>query len=387
MASHGSSVNLSLRTNAEARRGSNGQPRRVVGMIANRSAEGATLPNLIVYIDRREGTPTNPSLFALSEARRISHAAGLTVFALVMSDPPGAAATYDDLAATLGLAGADRVLVCEGAGLGAPALDSTHGRALLSAAERVPAIVVLFPAGGPGDELGPPLAVRLGAAFAPAIEIQISEESGPLAEGVGRMRMRRWRADRTGYRQLDPVEIERPVIAILGAHGASTQAGTPHIDVEVIACPPPANPTMVELASEPDDLDSVVSARGLILLGPGVAAEVAARLRAAAPAGVAVVEAGHASPAALAAASPELLLEIGRSELMVGVSPRARLGLVDIDAQAEGAAPATGPARSAARRPPYDLVWKPGRADPWDDLIAALSRAAAAGADASKGRA
>ena len=305
----------------------------------------------------------------MSEARRISHAAGLTVFALVF-DEPQSATRSDALAGDLGRAGADRVLLCEGAGLGAAPLDVTHGRALLHAAERVPPIVVLFPSGGPGEELGPPLAMRLGAAYATAVDIQLSAETGPLAAGVGRVNLRRWRADRSGYRQLDPVEIERPIVAVLGAHGKPTEWGTPDIDLEVIACAPAPEAPLIEIASEPDDMEAVIQARGLVVLGPEVDAGVADRLRAAAPPGVVVVD-GATSPRALAAAAPEFLLEVGSAPLAaeVGASPRARLGLVRI----AGARAAAGAADGARR--PHDLVWDCAGGQAWADLAAALEAA------------
>jgi hypothetical protein len=305
-------------------------------------------------------------LFALSEARRLAHGAGLTVFALVL-DEPQSALRSDDLAVALGRAGADRVLVCEGTNLGGVPLDATHGRALFTAAERVPPIVVLFPPGGPGDELGPALATRLGAAFAPGVDIELSDEAGPLADGVGRIVLRRWRADRSGYRQLDPVEIERPVVAILGAHGAPREEGTPDVDVEVIACVAAPSVPIVELTSEPDDQEAITLARGLVVLGPQVTPELGARLRAAMPAGVAVADAAT-PPAVLAAASPAFLLEIGLGggRAGVAVSPRTRLGRVELD----GSATAPGDAPAGARP---DLVWPGPRTDnAWQELITAL---------------
>ena len=306
-------------------------------------------------------------MFALSEARRIAHGAGLTVFALVL-DEPQASAGLESLANALGRAGADRILVCEAAGLGAPPLDATHGPALYTAIERVPPIVVLFPTGGPGDELGPSLAMRLGAAYAPAVDFVMSEEAGPLADGVGRINLRRWRADRSGYRQLDPVEIERPVVAILGAHGTPREDGTSDIDVEVITCTVPADPPLLELASEPDDLDGVAQARGLVVLGPRVPPEVAARLRASAPAGIAVVD-DSTAPRALAAASPERVLSAGDDAAVteIGVSPRTAIGVVELD----GAGAATG---GAPGRVGPDVVWKAGaETEAWSELVAAWS--------------
>lgn len=282
-----------------------------------------------------------------------------------MLDQPQASSRFEALADALGRAGADRVLVCEAEGLGAPALDATHGPALYTATERVPPIVVLFPTGGPGDELGPPLAMRLGAAYAPAVDIVLSEEAGPLADGVGRINLRRWRADRSGYRQLDPVEIERPVVALLGAHGAPREDGTSDIDVEVITCTAPAEPALVELASEPDELDRITQARELVVLGPGASPEVAARLRAAGRTGLAIAD-GSTAADVLAAASPEVMLAAagagGVAE--VGVSPRTAIAVVELDGSGAGAAGRVAP----------DFVWKVGaESEAWSELMAAWS--------------
>jgi hypothetical protein len=278
-------------------------------------------------------------------------------------DEPQSSSRFEPLADALGRAGADRVLVCEAAGLGAPPLDATHGPALYTAIERVPPIVVLFPTGGPGDELGPTLAMRLGAAYAPAVDIVLSDEAGPLADGVGRFNLRRWRADRSGYRQLDPVEIERPVVAILGAQGAPRENGTSDIDVEVITCTAPAEPALSELASEPDELDRITQARELFVLGPGVPPEVAARLRAGAPAGVAIAD-GSTAPDALAAASPEVMVAAGGGG-EVGVSPRTAIAVVELDG--------TGGAGAPGQVAP-DFVWRVGAgSDPWSELMAAWS--------------
>src|SRR5262245_29681222 len=144
-----------------------------------------SLPNLLVPIDLHDGVPTAPSLFALSEGRRVARAAGVTVFAVVMTERR----VDDQVASRLGRAGADKVLACEGPGLGAPPLDATHGPALYAAVERVPPLLVLFPAGGAGAQLGPGLASRLGGAFAAAADLEVGAAATPPAAGVGRLRV------------------------------------------------------------------------------------------------------------------------------------------------------------------------------------------------------
>jgi electron transfer flavoprotein alpha subunit len=281
------------------------------------------LPNLLVPIDLRDGDPTGPSLFALCESRRVAHVAGATVFAIVMSDGEIDGA----LVARLGRAGADKVLLCEGAGLSAPALDATHSPALQAAVERVAPLLVLFPAGGAGMALGPSLAARIGAAFAGAADLETTNAAGPVADGVGRVVLRRWRGARAAYRRLDPVEIERPVVAILAAGAATPQVGGAEIDVDVIACAPPRGNTISELSSEPDDDARISLARVLVAVDPALGPEAVARIAAAAPPGVAVVD-QRRSGAAIAASCPELVIAIGQVALSAMATPSGRLGAI-----------------------------------------------------------
>jgi len=281
----------------------------------------ALLPNLLVLIDLHDGLPTAPSLFALSEGRRISHLAGVTVFAVVLTERH----LPDAVAAQLGRAGADKVLACEGRGLGAPPLDLTHGPALYAAVERIPPLLVLFPAGGAGAQLGPGLAARLGGAFAASADLELGEAATPLADGVGRVFVRRWRADRTSYRRLDPVELERPVVAILPAGGPPVDRGSSEVDVEVITCVPPAKVGVTELSSEADDLAAATLASVLIVVDPALGPGALAKLSAAAPAGVAVVDAVAAAPA-IAMAVPRLVLAVGARPLVASGTPRGRVG-------------------------------------------------------------
>ncbi len=302
--------------------------------------EALPLPNLLVAIDLREGEPTGPSLFALSEGRRAARTAGATVFALVFTD----SALPDGVPARLGRAGADKVLLCEGPGLSAPPLDATHGAALYAAVERIPPLLVLFSAGGAGPELGPGLAARLGGAFAAAADLEIGEALVPLADGVGRVFMRRFCRDRTAYRRLDPVELERPVVAVLPAGGPIADMGTAEVEIEVIACTPPAKIGVVEVASEPDDQAAVALATTLVVVDPALGADAMAVLRDAARPGLAVVHAG-AAPAGLANAAPRIIVAVGACDPGVSGTPRTRVAQV----LPPGAAP---PSKNAA-----DVVW------------------------------
>jgi hypothetical protein len=276
------------------------------------------------------------------------------------------------VAARLGVAGADKVLLCERQGLDAPALDVTHGPALQLLAERVPPLVVLFPAGGAGLQLGAPLAARLGAAFASAADLEVSESPLALPDSVGRLCLRRWRRDLSAYRRLDPVELERPVVAVLGAHGAPREEGTPHVEVQVIDAPAPPEPAaVVELESVDDEDAAVALARVLVVVDPAVGAEGIAVLAARAPAGVAVVDLARVSPAALAVSTPRVLLQVacdaGASTDIGAPSPRTRRALVLTRSQAGGTVSA-------------DVVWRDAGPDAFAALAAALPKLAGGGA-------
>jgi hypothetical protein len=264
----------------------------------------------------------------------------VTVFALVFTDGP----LGDGVPAKLGRAGADKVLLCEGPGLSAPALDATHGAALYAAVERIPPLLVLFPAGGAGPELGPGLAARLGGAFAAAADLEVGEAQVALADGVGRVFVRRWRRDRSAYRRLDPVELERPVIAVLPAGAVPPDAGTSDVEIEVIACTPPAKVGVVEISSEPDDQAAVALSTTLVVVDPALGPEAIASLRDAARPGLTFVSEG-AAPAALAGAVPQIVIGVGACELAVACTPRSRIGRV------------LAPGADPAGAPPADVVW------------------------------
>ena len=288
------------------------------------------------------------------------------MFAVLLADPRPEAETHA-IAARLGVAGADKVLLCERPGLDAPALDATHGPALQLLAERVPPLVVLFPAGGAGLQLGAPLAARLGAAFASAADLEVSESPLPLPDSVGRLCLRRWRRDLSAYRRLDPVELERPVVAVLGAHGAPREDGTAHVEVQVIDAPAAPAP-LAELESVDDEDAAVALARVLVVVDPSVGAEGLAALAARAPAGVAVVDLARVSPAALAVSTPRVLLQVtvdAAGAVNVGApSPRTRRGLV-----------LTGVGVDA---PSTDVIWRGAGPDACAALAAALPKLAGA---------
>jgi hypothetical protein len=292
------------------------------------------------------------------------------VFAVVLADPRSEEETHA-IAARLGVAGADKVLLCERAGLDAPALDVTHGSALQLVAERVPPLVVLFPAGGAGFQLGAPLAARLGAAFASAADLEVSESPVPLPDSVGRLCLRRWRRDLSVYRRLDPVELERPIVAVLGAHGAPREEGTPDVEVQVIDGPaPPEAARVVELESVADEDAGVALARVLVVVDPAVGAGSLEALAAAAPEGVAVVDLARVSPATLAVSTPRVLLHVGLDATtnLAAPSPRTRRAFVLTAGVSDATAERGG-----------DVVWRGAGPDACAALAAVLPKLASDG--------
>jgi hypothetical protein len=233
----------------------------------------------------------------------------------------------EKIALQLGRAGADKVISCEGPGLGAPPLDLTHGPALYAAVERIPPLLVLFAAGGAGAQLGPGLASRLGGAFAGSGDLELGEAATPLADGIGRIVVRRWRGDRSSYRRLDPVELERPVVAILPSGGTFAERGSTDVEVEIITCVAPTKLGVSELSSEVDELAAAALASILIVVDPALGAEVLAKLSAAAPPGITVVDAATAAPG-IAMAVPRILVTIGDRAASVSGTPRSRIGAV-----------------------------------------------------------
>ena len=296
----------------------------------------------------------------------------MTVFAVVMTERH----LDDGLAARLGGAGADKVLACEGPGLGAPPLDMTHGPALYAAVERVPPLLVLFPAGGAGAQLGPGLASRMGGAFAATADLELGAAATPLADGVGRVFVRRWRADRSSYRRLDPVELERPVVAILPAGGPVTGYGSGEAEVEVITCAAPAKLGVVEVASEVDEHAAAALATILVVVDPALGEAALAKLTAAAPPGVTVVDAVAAAPA-IAMAVPRIVLTIGPGAARLSGTPRSRVGAVSTVAAPPAKRGKNGKKdKDAALRVPADVLLPVPPGGSWDpvidDLVASL---------------
>jgi hypothetical protein len=160
------------------------------------------------------------------------------------------------------------------------------------------------------------------------------------------------------------VEIERPVVAILAAGLAAPQVGGAEIDVDVIACAAPRGNTTSELSSEPDPDASIPLARVLVAVDPALGPDAVARIAAAAPAGVAVVDRDR-SAAAIAASCPEIVIAIGEVELSSMATPRGRLGVILFGDDAQ-------PPRAV------DVLWRLPAASAGADLWSEIGQALAA---------
>jgi Electron transfer flavoprotein domain len=319
----------SVRSKPAPRAPSDGVPRDH----AKRGLPGrCALPNILVYIDVRDGRPTGPSLFALSEARRIARVAGASTFA-VLATPPLATDDLEAVARPVAEAGADKLLLCEAADFGDLPTDATHGRALDSSAARVPPLLFLFPAGSPAG-LGPSLAARLGGPFAPWCDFLTTAADVPLPPGVGRVQLVYLRRDGRSRRRLDPLEIERPIVATLGAGRCPPSTGSiQHLEIEIVASgiatdrPIPIQRDRVPNPHSPFQLAPVVvliADRGQLgPLGDISPEELAANL----PADSVVARASEVPPSVLASCCPDLLLKIGPSAATTARSPRTRVVL------------------------------------------------------------
>lgn len=191
-------------------------------------------------------------------------------------------------------------------------------------------MLVIFPAGGIGAALGPPLAARLGGAFAPWCDFLVSEsDSAPI--GRARLQLLRLRPDGRTRRRLDPLEIERPIVATVCAGRRPPSTGQRR-DLEVEVVPTAPRPTRA-LAFEPtcaaNPYAALQEAAVLVLVAPEVArgdgAALVDALRAGPGAGVEVVLIAEVPASVLATCCPDLIVKLGLFPTLTARSPRTRV--------------------------------------------------------------
>lgn len=262
------------------------------------------MASIVAYIELRAGLVTRPSFHVLAEARRVADQAGATVYALFTVGDLGQA-RIDQIASELSAAGADRILCSSADALAGPALDPTHGPILAQVAEHLRPLLFVFPAGGPGTQLGPPLAIRIGAAYLANASLDIVEEEQVPPPPSRRVLLSRWRAAHDGQRRIDVGELERPVVATLCCGLAPDKLGEPYAEVEMLPYTEAAHSGPVLVDSEADPAATVELCSAMVWTASPT--HVAAALPDGIPAGVAVIAAGPPAPEVVATASPSEL--------------------------------------------------------------------------------
>jgi electron transfer flavoprotein alpha subunit len=246
------------------------------------------MASIVAYIELREGAITTPSRCAVADARRVADSAGATVYALLTVGPL-THAEMDRLASEVSAAGADRIFCASAETLAGPPLDVTHGALLAQVAEHLRPVLFLFPAGGVGTQLGPPLAVRIGAAYMANASIEVRAEERGLDPDSKRVLLFRWRAARDSQRRIDVGDLERPVVASLASGAVPLPVGEPYAEVEIVPCPDSKFPKTLPIASEVDGDAEFELHRAVVWSGRPVSAAAGDALRAELPAGTSLV--------------------------------------------------------------------------------------------------
>ncbi len=260
------------------------------------------MASIVAYMELREGAITSPSRYVVAEARRIADSAGATVFALLTVGPL-AQVEMDRLASEISAAGADRILCSSSDTLGEPALDVTHGAVLAQVAEHLRPVLFLFPAGGTGLQLGPPLAVRIGAAYMANASIALRAEGRELDPASKRVVLSRWRASRDGLRRIDVGDLERPVVASLVSGPFPLPVGEPYAEVEMFPCPDAKFPEARVVDSELEPGAEIELCAALVFAKTADESAKAA-LRAELPKGACLLTVDEAESPTLRAAAP-----------------------------------------------------------------------------------
>ncbi len=330
------------------------------------------MASIVAYIELREGAITSPSRHVVAEARRVADSAGATVFALLTVGPL-AQVEMDRLASEISAAGADRILCSSSDSLGTPALDVTHGAVLAQVAEHLRPVLFLFPAGGTGLQLGPPLAVRIGAAYLANASITVRGEGREPAPASKRVILSRWRASRNGLRRIDVGDLERPVVASLASGPFPPPMGEPYAEVEMFPCPDANLPEAHVIDSELETGAEIEVCAALVCAGAADESAKAA-LRAELPTGVCLLAVDDAESSILSpilsVAAPQdcLVLPSAHSKLGAPLPETApNAAVMWVERSASG--PKSQDARVASETSDADL----------EELAAALCRVRAQG--------
>jgi len=292
------------------------------------------MASIVAYIELRQGSITDPSRFALAEARRVADAAGATVFALLTVGILEQS-EMDRLASEASAAGADRVLCASAQALVGPPLDPTHGGVLAQVADHLRPLLVLFPAGGSAVQLGPSLALRMGAAFMSSASIELHREDRTPDPPSQRVLLSRWRAARDGHRTIDVGDLERPVVAGLAAGPFPAATGAPYAEVEMIPYPEPKFPALAATPGPAEDAAAIETCHCLIWAGDA-STKARQALQQTLPQGTCLVSETEAPLPSLVRAAPEDVLVLPSATLPLTafvpkLTPATRVVLVARD--------------------------------------------------------
>ena len=218
---------------------------------------------VLVHTEVEGDRPTDHARAVLGEGRRIASSLGASLHAVAVIGPHDELPAGHALIATLGQAGADRVILVV-AEQPQPSMWATVGAALVTACEQVKPSLVLLSASASGRDIGPRLAARLGGAFfaEPAIE------ASPRGEVV---------LSRTVYggdlwRRVSLDELDVVAVATLDDRRA-TARGDDDAEVVQLEGNGAADARLEVLGSSDDDGAALESARVIVVAGAGTSAD------------------------------------------------------------------------------------------------------------------
>ncbi len=210
------------------------------------------MANLAVYIETGDGgKPTQASIRALAQARRVSEALGASVYALVPSATE--AADVEGLSVRLGACGADRVLICSPGLPGAVPLYDAAGPLLEALVKMLRPRLFVFPIGDAAVQLAPMLAARVLAEFLPNACVDTAATQPPDGEASA-LWLRRLHADGRWQQSLDVLAADRMVVCSLVGDLSQQAPGGSDVEVDTFSSPP-SRPTAVQTRSQPRGFD------------------------------------------------------------------------------------------------------------------------------------
>ena len=196
------------------------------------------MANIVVCVELGSGQPTESSLSAIADARRVAAAMGATVLALVVpgqlgaDGEPGAPPDEEALSAALGATGADKVLLVN-AGGGATGWEAPLGLIVDRFAPRL----YLLPAGPLADAVGPFLASRTRAFLLPHARLDFRAGSEAVPASVAACRANHPGKAAEGPESVDLAAAALPVVVSLDAHAAPRLTGTRPAELAVLESP------------------------------------------------------------------------------------------------------------------------------------------------------